>query len=128
MKIVLSTTNSTFFWLLTLCSFIVVSDPAYATSMTPDERFGAAICSLAMVAQGPAGRGIATLAVIILGISTHFGRVSWSKTLIIAVGIVTVYGAGFVVDAISGDSPLCNGQSFCEYMSSLHNGTTFSCM
>ncbi len=61
-----------------------------------------AICGIAYVAQSNVAKGIASLAVIMLGISAMLGKVSWTTALLVAVGIAVVFNANNILCSIVG--------------------------
>ncbi len=50
--------------------------------------------------NGSIGRGIATTGMIILGLGALFGKVSWIMTMVVAIGIALIFGAGNIVIAL----------------------------
>ncbi len=65
-------------------------------------------CNMLGWFTGPVGKGIATLAIIILGIGALFAKVSWGMTMVVAVGVAMVFGSTGIVSALGGD-PLLYG-------------------
>lgn len=75
------------------------------------------LCTILFIIIGDAGRGIATLAVMSLGIGAMMGKVSWGQAITIAVGIAIIFGApvllpmilfdpsGMATDALGGTMP-----------------------
>jgi type IV secretory pathway VirB2 component (pilin) len=62
---------------------------------------GAVLCDIAdWVIYGNLGRGLAVLAVIIIGVGACLGKVSWGLALTIGIGISIVFGAPGIVTAI----------------------------
>jgi type IV secretory pathway VirB2 component (pilin) len=43
------------------------------------------------------GRGIATIAVMVVGVGAVLGKVSWGQALIVAIGISLTFGAPIIV-------------------------------
>jgi type IV secretory pathway VirB2 component (pilin) len=72
------------------------------------QAIGDALCKLAELALGKAGRGLATLAVIILGIGATLGKVSWGMAIIVTVGIAVVFNAETFAVWIGGPSGIAN--------------------
>jgi type IV secretory pathway VirB2 component (pilin) len=93
--------------LLALCGIflsILLVGNAYADAGTNLEN---AICKISIVAQTNVAKGIATLAIIMLGIGAMLGKVSWSMALLVAVGIAVVFNAGAIVGSLG--STQCTG-------------------
>lgn len=61
-----------------------------------------ALCNIAGWFQGGVGQAIASLAIIFLGISAFFGKVTWGTALLFAVGIFAIFGSADIVKAIVG--------------------------
>lgn len=86
---------------------------AYAqTPANYNTTFGTSLCLIVgYIIFGNLGRGIATVAVITLGISAMLGRVSWSTALIIATGIAVTFGAYPLAKAL-GAGGVCLNAGF----------------
>ena len=96
-------------------SMIMTSTPAEAQLAT-NSPMGWVICGLLSYIYGNLGRGLAALAVIILGIGALIGKVSWGLAMTVAVGIATIFGgapiAAFLIAAASssdGVGAICGG-------------------
>jgi type IV secretory pathway VirB2 component (pilin) len=61
-----------------------------------------ALCNMINWFNGPIGKGVATLAMIIMGIGALFGKVGWDKTIVLGVGVALIFGATGIVDALGG--------------------------
>lgn len=68
-------------------------------------------CNIINAFSGGIGRGIATIAVIMVGIGLFMGKLSWGLAIAVAVGIGALFGAESIVGIISGDdaSTVCEG-------------------
>ncbi|MDG1286099.1 MAG: TrbC/VirB2 family protein [Rickettsiales bacterium] len=66
------------------------------------------LCNMIGWFTGPIGKGIATLAIIILGIGALFAKVSWGMTMVVALGAAMVFGSTGIVKALGAD-PLLYG-------------------
>jgi type IV secretion system protein VirB2 len=76
------------------------SEPAYAQSV-----LGKADTFLQKVVDaltGTTGKLIATIAVVAFGFAAVFGRIEWTKALIVLVGIAIIVGAPQLVTALWG--------------------------
>ncbi len=62
------------------------------------------LCSVVnwFTGDGSVGQGIATLAVIVLGIGASLGKVSYGMALTTMVGIATIFGASDIVYELTG--------------------------
>jgi type IV secretory pathway VirB2 component (pilin) len=76
---------------------------AYAAIATP---MGAVLCAVVGFIYGNLGRGLATIAVIIVGAGATLGKVSWGLAVTVAVGISVIFNAGNIVTLIGTNSGL----------------------
>ncbi len=87
----------------------------FATSdaaLAQQSPMGNVICAIIGIIYGNLGRGIAVLAVIILGVGATIGKVSWGLAMTVGVGIGVVFGAvPLTAYLMSADSttPICFG-------------------
>lgn len=95
-------------FLLTLCASLFLM-AFISDAQAAGASLGNAICQIAAVAQGQVAKGIATIAVIMLGIGAMLGKVSWSMALLVAVGIAVVFNAGGIVTSIFSGAGSCGG-------------------
>ncbi len=72
-----------------------------------DATIGVAVCELANAVTGRAGRGLATLAIIFLGIGAFFGKVNWGLAVMIAVGIGAIFGASTIAGIVAAGGGTC---------------------
>ena len=70
---------------------------------------GGVLCDVVAWFNGPIGKGIATLAIIIIGVGALMGKVSWGMAIIVGIGVAVVFGASDIVDALGGDGASCGG-------------------
>lgn len=76
-------------------------------AMAQQSPMGNVICLIIGIIYGNLGRGLAVLAVIIVGVGATIGKVSWGLAMTVAIGIGTVFGAvPLVAFLISGNSGL----------------------
>jgi type IV secretory pathway VirB2 component (pilin) len=62
------------------------------------------LCNVVEWFTGPVGAGIATLAIIVIGIGALMGKVSWGMAIIVGIGVGVIFGAPTIVDALGADS------------------------
>ena len=79
--------------------------PAAGFAQTSDvsgfnTTIGAALCQVANAMTGTLGQGLATIAVLFLGIGAFFGKVNWGLAVMVAVGIAAIFGAASIVGVI----------------------------
>ena len=86
--------------LLVLLSVIVVMVPDLAFAAAVDTPVGQMMCNVVDFFNGNAGKGLATLAIIIIGVGALMGKVSWGMAIIVGLGIALIFGAAAMVTAI----------------------------
>ncbi len=95
--------------LLSMAAFgavLMMTSPVYAGgAWTP---MGDVLCYVASMFYGNLGRGLATLAVIVVGVGATLGKVSWGLAITVAVGIAVVFNAHDVMSRLTGNSSACN--------------------
>jgi type IV secretory pathway VirB2 component (pilin) len=58
------------------------------------------LCNVVGWFNGPVGAGIATLAIIVIGIGALMGKVSWGMAIIVGLGVGVIFGADTIVSAL----------------------------
>jgi len=75
-----------------------------------DTPIGKALCNVVAWFTGTTGKGIATIAIIVIGIGALMGKVSWGMAIIVGIGVALVFGAASMVQSISGSAEgTCGG-------------------
>jgi type IV secretion system protein VirB2 len=88
---------------LLLAIVILMPDNSYAyTQGTGSAAVGNVICAIVNELQGPVARGVAAFGIIFLGFSLFLGKISWGVALALGIGIGCIFGAGTIVDMLSG--------------------------
>jgi type IV secretion system protein VirB2 len=89
-------------------SFCLCLLAAYATLMVPSlahaDTIGDLLCNVADWFTGPIGQGIATLAIITVGIGALMGKVSWGMAIIVGIGVAVIFGAPEIVGELGEGS------------------------
>jgi type IV secretory pathway VirB2 component (pilin) len=81
---------------------------AYAVMLLPMDALadggplGDTLCRVVGWFTGPIGAGIATLAIIVIGIGALMGKVSWGMAIIVGLGVGIIFGAGEIVQMLGG--------------------------
>lgn len=87
---------------------------AYGAFLLPQDAFagggavegggtiGSLLCSVAHWFTGPVGSGIATLAILVIGVGALMGKVSWGMAIIVGIGIAVIFGADTIVQELGG--------------------------
>ena len=79
---------------------------SFGGGATPD-ALAEVLCNVVDWFTGPVGAGIATLAIIVIGIGALMGKVSWGMAIIVGIGVGVIFGAPTIVDALSGQASTC---------------------
>lgn len=73
--------------------YVLLCDAALAKAATNPSGMTGTLCSVIRILQGPLGAGMATLAVVSVGISAVLGKGSWGMALTVTAGIVVLFSA-----------------------------------
>ncbi len=90
-------------WQLCLAFVIaagVLLAPDFANAAV-DTPIGNIFCTIAGWATGNTGKGLATIAITVIGIGALLGKVSWGMAIIVALGVALVFGASALVNAFT---------------------------
>ncbi|MCI5050592.1 MAG: TrbC/VirB2 family protein [Rickettsiales bacterium] len=97
-------------WALTLCLVMtmgVMLMPEFAMAGGGGDVIAKVLCDVVGWFTGSVGKGIATLAIIIIGVGALMGKVSWGMAIIVGIGVAVIFGAGHIVDDLGGDGATC---------------------
>jgi type IV secretory pathway VirB2 component (pilin) len=98
----LSRNKFLFISFITILTYMVLCASAYAQGMpTP---MGDVLCTVVIFFYGNLGRGLASLAIIVLGVGALLGKTSWGLALTVGVGISVMFGAEDIADLLLGTS------------------------
>jgi type IV secretory pathway VirB2 component (pilin) len=61
-----------------------------------------AFCNVINWFNGPIGKGIATIAIVVVGVGALMGKVSWGMAIIVGLGVALIFGATTIVGALGG--------------------------
>ncbi len=86
-----------------LACALAVAAPEMSLATTGNP-IGDVLCDVVGWMTGPVGAGIATLAVIIIGVGALLGKVSWGMAIIVGLGVAIVFGAPSVIESLSSVS------------------------
>ncbi len=81
---------------------IIMMQSAFAVATTSTSPMGDVLCSIVLIVYGNLGRGIATLAVVVIGVGATLGKTSWGLAITVAVGIAVIFNAHAIVNVIGG--------------------------
>ena len=80
-----------------------IPDLAVAAPAGDDEKtISNVLCRVVSLLVGKVGKGIATIAVVFLGVGLFLGKLSWGVAVATAIGIAGIFGAGQIVNWLSG--------------------------
>ncbi len=107
-----------------LCA-VVIMLPDLALARTKDTPMGDVLCIVVDWFTGNTGKGLATIAITIIGIGALLGKVSWGMAMIVGIGVAIVFGAAGIVDAMDAGSSDAQGniQNTCEVRGNWNNFT-----
>lgn len=100
-------------WMLLLLGTYLFSSPAFAQTVV-----GSVLCSVYGLVAFDIGQGLATLAIIALGVGAMLGRVTWGQAVTVIAGIGGTIGALVIMVAVTPvsliaelNSGLCSAQA-----------------
>jgi type IV secretion system protein VirB2 len=87
--------------LLVMLTVFVAMLPDLALAADPsDTPMGNVLCTVKNWFTGNTGKGLATIAITVIGIGALLGKVSWGMAIIVGIGVAIVFGAAGIVDAM----------------------------
>ena len=89
-------------FLATILMMLFMQDAIATTT-----AMGNVLCNIVNIVYGNLGRGIASLAVVVVGIGATLGKTSWGLAMTVAVGIAVIFNAGVVVGYLGGGAVGC---------------------
>jgi type IV secretory pathway VirB2 component (pilin) len=97
--------------LLSCILYVIFSSFAFAgcPATSNNTPMGQVLCTVVNFMYGNLGRGLATLAVITLGVGALLGKVTWGMAITVGVGISVIFNAETITGLMIG----CSGANFC---------------
>jgi len=92
--------------MLAYAVFLIPAD-AMAQTVTDSTVLGDLLCGVAGWFTGSVGKGIATLAIIVIGVGALMGKVSWGMAIIVGLGVAVIFGAPSIVNELAGGAGNC---------------------
>ncbi len=89
---------------LAIAIYMMFASFVYASGQTP---MGNVLCSVVGMFTGNLGRGLSTLAVLVVGVGATLGKVSWGLAITVAVGISVIMNATRVAGLLSNGFTAC---------------------
>lgn len=84
---------------------VMMPDFAFATN-TP---MGNVLCTVTQWFTGNTGKGLATIAITVIGIGALLGKVSWGMAMIVGIGVAIVFGAAGLVNVMGAGTTQVGG-------------------
>ena len=81
-------------------AIIAAPDFAFATAGSNNTPMGNVLCTVAGWFTGNTGKGLATIAITVIGIGALLGKVSWGMAMIVGIGVAIVFGAAGIVSSM----------------------------
>lgn len=81
---------------------LMLPDLSYA-----QDPIGDTLCTITGYLTGTTGRGIATVAVVFVGIGLFLGKMSWGLAIAVGIGIGAIFGAEAIVNIVGGGTSTC---------------------
>lgn len=98
------------------CLFVMLSavvimapDLASAAASGVNTPMGSVLCVVVQWFTGNTGKGLATIAITVIGIGALLGKVSWGMAIIVGIGVAIIFGAAGIVNALSTGSATTTG-------------------
>jgi type IV secretory pathway VirB2 component (pilin) len=82
-------------------------------TMASSDAIGKTMCKIIARLQGKIGRGIATIAVVFLGIGLFLGKLSWGLAVAIGIGIGGIFGSSTIVSWLGKDENSVGSDGKC---------------
>ena len=88
--------------MMVMLSVILVTMPdlALAQASSTNTPMGAVLCTVTAWFTGNTGKGLATIAITVIGIGALLGKVSWGMAIIVGTGVAIIFGAASIVTAM----------------------------
>lgn len=95
--------------LMVMLSAAVVMLPDLAFAGPNNTPMGNVLCTVLGWFTGNTGKGLATIAVTVIGVGALLGKVSWGMAMIVGIGVAIVFGAAGIVSAMGAGVSVGNG-------------------
>ena len=89
-------------------AMMILPEASMAVTASSAGNIEGVLCNVVRWLTGGLGKAIATISIIIIGIGAMMGKVSWGMAIIVAIGVSIVFGAGQIVNILSGQSGQCD--------------------
>ena len=103
--------NKTYWRICAVFFLTILLLPPEVMAQVNDDAISKVLCNVVKQLNGPIGKGIATIAIIVLGIGLFLGKLSWGLAVATAIGIGMIFGAAQIVVWISAGTVGTNGSN-----------------
>lgn len=86
---------------------MMMPEMSLAQNATSNDAISTTICKIVNQLTGPVGRGIATVAVVFVGIGLFLGKMSWGLAIAVGIGIGAIFGAAQIVSLLGDGTTAC---------------------
>ena len=86
--------------LMVMLTAVVIMTPELSFAAGVNTPMGNVLCTVVNWFTGNTGKGLATIAITVIGIGALLGKVSWGMAIIVGIGVAIVFGAAGLVDAM----------------------------
>jgi type IV secretory pathway VirB2 component (pilin) len=93
--------------MMVMLSAIIVAMPDLSFASGSDTPMGTVLCTVTLWFTGNTGKGLATIAITVIGIGALLGKVSWGMAIIVGIGVAIVFGASGIVSAMGAGASGC---------------------
>jgi type IV secretory pathway VirB2 component (pilin) len=90
-----------------LAAAVILLAPSMAHAANYWTPMGFVLCQIAGFFYGNLGRGLSTLAIIVVGVGATLGKVSWGLAVTVAVGIAVMGGANDILTLLGANFEAC---------------------
>jgi len=90
--------------IIMLCLVLFIALPDLASASGSADAITNTLCNIVKKLTGPIGKGIATIAIVVLAIGLFVGKLSWALFIATSVGIGMIFGAQGIVNMLSPTS------------------------
>lgn len=87
--------------LMVVLSVLAMTLPDYAFATGINTPMGSVLCEVTNWFTGNTGKGLATIAITVIGIGALLGKVSWGMAIIVGTGVAIIFGAASIVSAMN---------------------------
>jgi type IV secretion system protein VirB2 len=104
--------------LMVMLSAVIVAMPDLAHAQQLNTPMGAVLCLVTSWFTGNTGKGLATIAITVIGIGALLGKVSWGMAIIVGIGVAIIFGAAGIVSAMNVATSNTGAGSACTTVTS----------